>query len=742
MPGMRKRPGRPSVYDAVATALKTDGAKQSDAAPGLWGEIAARPRRRRRRKSVWKLLAESVDPGKLRPKLADDVEIKEFRLRWGNDYAMIANPRDLIHYRLEPGELEVVRLMDGTRSVKEIVVERFRESGDLDLSAVADLVRELDEGNFLERRYADVDAALARSLHPTSVPRAKAREFARTLSIDWKNAERLVKWFYRHGLRWFFRPWAQVLSGLLAVAGFAAFIALVRSGRFTFAGAGAAEGLIILGMNYFLTFIHELGHAVVLVHYGRRVKSAGFMIFFGSPAFFVESSDGLMMDSGRRIIQAFAGPYAEMIVAGTASIVALAFPASPAAPILYTFALINYFVLFLNLIPLLELDGYWILSDVIQVPDLRPRSLAFVRHDLWHKLKTRDRFTLQETGLALYGIVGVAFTAFAFSTAFFFWRRIFGGLVSSLWNGGAVTRLLLVALALFLGGPAIRGAIALIRAVLRRLRALWKQVRFRLETGWRVEAAELIDALSLFEDLDEDVLSDLAGRVRLRPVSRGQPVVRQGERAEAFYVVRRGTLEVVEEDPASGNERVLRVLGRGESFGELALVRAAPRSATVRSVEDAEVFEIDKGTFDRLLAEEIRAPDLAPTLQAVAELAELPSFSHLEPDELSDLLAHGDWMTFPPGETIVAQGEPGDAFYALRSGQVEVLTDSEEPKVLGPGSYFGEVALLMDVPRTATVRARTPVRAFRLDRDGFDRLLAKAFRRGTLKPQAGRTWHH
>jgi cAMP-dependent protein kinase regulator len=311
-----------------------------------------------------------------------------------------------------------------------------------------------------------------------------------------------------------------------------------------------------------------------------------------------------------------------------------------------------------------------------------------------------------------------------------------------LWNGGIVTRLLLIALLLFLGGPAIRGMIALLRAVARRVRAAWRQARFRLETRWRVEAAELIDALPVFEDLDEDTLSDLAGRVRLRTVSRGRPVVRQGERAEAFYVVRRGTLEVVEEDPRSGNERVLRVLGRGEAFGELALVRAAPRSATVRALEDAEVFEIDKPTFDRLLAEEILAPELAPTLQAVAELAEIPCFSHLEPDELSDLLAHGEWVTLPPGHTVVAQGEPGDAFYALRSGQVEVRENRRKPKVLGPGSYFGEVALLLDVPRTATVRTRTAVRAFRLERKGFDRLLAKAFRRGTLKPQAGRTWQH
>ena len=130
-------------------------------------------------------------------------------------------------------------------------------------------------------------------------------------------------------------------------------------------------------MSYFLTFMHELGHAVVLARYGRRVKSAGFMIYFGSPAFFVDSSDGLMMDRRQRIVQSFAGPYAELIIAGAAAGLAWAFPDwSAIAPCSTSSPLLNYFVIFLNLVPLLELDGYWILSDLIQVPDLRPRSLA------------------------------------------------------------------------------------------------------------------------------------------------------------------------------------------------------------------------------------------------------------------------------------------------------------------------------------------------------------------------------
>jgi len=693
----------------------------------------------------WDDLAEKVDPAEFRPKLAPDVEVKQFSLRWGNDYAVVANPRDLLHYQLEPGEVELLSLMDGSRTVREIVVERFRESGDLELSGVADLVRQLRMGNFLETKFVDSAGAVRRALNPISAARQKGRQFVRTLSVNWSGAQDMVAWFYRNGLRWFFKQWVAWPVGLIAVAGFFAFIAVYRSGRFGLGGgSAAAASLVILALNYLLTFTHELAHATVLVHYGRRVKSAGFMIYFGAPAFFVDSSDGLMMERRHRIVQSFAGPYAELIIAGAAATVVWAFPGSVVAPVLYKFALLNYFVIFLNLVPLLELDGYWILSDLIQVPDLRPMSLQFIRYDLWRKLWARERFSRQEVGLGLYGTLGVAFSIFAFATSFYFWREIFGGLVGKLWNGGVLGRVLLLALAAFVTGPVVRGLIELMRSLLRKLRAVWEQIRFRLETSWRVDAAELIDRLPILEDLPEEVLSDLAGRVRLRTLPAGKPVIRQGDRAQAFYVVRRGTLQVVEEDPQSGDERVLRVLGRGESFGELGLTEAAPRTATVEAIEDSQLFEIDKGTFERLLADMVHVPEFAPTLEAVAELRALPAFAALEPDELFEVLEHGRWVNVAPGEPILEQGQAADAFYAIGSGQVEVHEDGTLVRTLGPGAHFGEIALLQRIPRTASVVARTPVRAFRLDRDGFDGLLAGAFRKGTLKPSSNveRTWQH
>jgi len=707
------------VYASVARAL-------ADAPPVEDSEEA-----------LWARLEERVDPAEARPVLAPDIELKRFSLRGGNDYAMICNPRDLVHYRLEPGEAELVDLMDGTRTVKDIVVEHMGRSGPMDVSSVAELVESLAVGNFLDRPFVDVDEALGRALAPPPTPARRIRAFFTTLSLEWSGADPVVRWLYDHGVGWLYRRWALAVTIPVAIGGFAAFLYLFHSGRYTIgARSPALESLVLIALGFLLTFAHELGHASTLVHFGRRVKAAGVAVYFGAPSFFIDSSDALMLERGERMLQAFAGPYAELVLAGLGTLPLLVVPGWVLAPLLYKFAVLNYLVIFLNLIPLLELDGYWLFSDLIQVTDLRPRSIAFLEHGLWEKLRRRAPLTAQEVGLTSYATIGVAFAIFAFYTAFFFWREVFGGLVSALWNDGLFTRLLLLVLILVVAGPLVRAGIDGARALAGRIQALWRRMVFRLGRRWRVEAVRLIDSSPLFDDVPEDVLGELAGLARLRTLSRGRPVFRQGDPPEAFYVVRAGTLEVVEE-AADGGERVLRTLGRGDSFGELGLVEGVPRSATVRASSRAEVFAFDRGAFDGLMADMVHVPSFAPTLQAAAEIGRLPCFAHLRADEVGELLKLGGWRNASPGETIIRQGEEGDAFYAIESGWLDVSKDGTLVRTLGAGSHFGEIALLLEVARTSSVTAKTRVRLFRLDRTGFDRLLRRAFRSGRLSPHPG-----
>jgi len=688
-------------------------------------------------------LADSLEIADQRPRMRDGCEVKIFRLRWGNDYAMLARDDRELHYRLEAWEAELLPKIDGSRTVGELVVERMSVGGGLDAEPVTDLVVALYGGGFLDPAPIATNELIADRLDPASPGRKKLKRFGKTLQIEWKGADRLVRFCYRNLLRPFFWWPVALVSGLIALAGLAAFIDVFASGRFSLGEESApTEAAILLALAFFLTFMHELGHSVVISHYDRKVKSAGFLIYFGSPAFFVEATDSLMLERRQRIIQASAGPFTELIIAGVASLVIFAFPDGPLGDLLYKFALLNYIVIFLNLVPLLELDGYWILSDLIQMPDLRPRSLQFIQHDLWHKIRAHERLTPQEWGLGGYGVAGIAFTIFSFYTGYFFWEVIAKNLVLGLWRGGVGSKVLLVLLAAFLAGPIIRGLLKLALTLVRRVSGLVRAVRFRLETTWRVEAAQLIDALPAFDDLPEEVLSDLAGRVRLRILHTGEPVFRQGDRPDAFYIVRTGSVRIEDEDPETSDTRILRTMRRGESFGEMGLLGGHRRQATVRAIGEVELFEVDKGSFDRLLAEDMRAPEFGHTMQALAELRELSIFHGLDSEQLNGILEHGEWITATHGDRLVTQGEPGDRFYVIQSGRAEIILDGTVIGSVSRGMYFGEVALLRNVPRTATVTASTPMRLFALDRDGFELVVADAFRRGTLRPAADRIWEH
>ncbi|MET0608827.1 MAG: MFS transporter [Gaiellaceae bacterium] len=100
-------------------------------------------------------------------------------------------------------------------------------------------------------------------------------------------------------------------------------------------------------------------------------------------------------------------------------------------------------------------------------------------------------------------------------------------------------------------------------------------------------------------------------------------------------------------------------------------------------------------------------------------LQNIPMFSPLSPPVLEQLAAGLAPVSASAGEEIIRVGDHGDRFYVVSSGEVEVFVDGRPPKREGEGTYFGEIALLRDVPRTATVRAATDVELYALDRDDF-----------------------
>jgi len=106
-------------------------------------------------------------------------------------------------------------------------------------------------------------------------------------------------------------------------------------------------------------------------------------------------------------------------------------------------------------------------------------------------------------------------------------------------------------------------------------------------------------------------------------------------------------------------------------------------------------------------------------------LRHVPLFTGLSEKELKTLAENFTQRTFREGTELTAEGQGGVGFFVIESGQALVTVDGHERATLGPGDYFGEMALLSDQPRNATVRSLTPCVCLSLARDLFDRLLTR-----------------
>ncbi|CAK1586171.1 unnamed protein product [Parnassius mnemosyne] len=235
----------------------------------------------------------------------------------------------------------------------------------------------------------------------------------------------------------------------------------------------------------------------------------------------------------------------------------------------------------------------------------------------------------------------------------------------------------------------------------------------------------------LFTHLDESERADMFDAMFPVQCLQGETVIRQGDEGDNFYIVDSGEVEVLV------NGEVVTTISEGGSFGELALIYGTPRAATVRARSQLKLWGLDRDSYRRILmGSTIRKRRMYD--EFLSRVSILESLEKWERLTVADAL---EPVSFNDGEIIVRQGEPGNDFYIIVEGTAVVLqqrgasgaggvggaggagSEAVEVGRLGPSDYFGEIALLLDRPRAATVRAAGPLKCVKLDRARFERVL-------------------
>lgn len=237
----------------------------------------------------------------------------------------------------------------------------------------------------------------------------------------------------------------------------------------------------------------------------------------------------------------------------------------------------------------------------------------------------------------------------------------------------------------------------------------------------------LLQAVSLFAGLAPADRLFLARHLVLRRYPAGELVVCQGDLAQACYILVSGQVQVEEQAP-SGERRILAFLRGGDFFGESALLENRPRLASVRACVETQVLMLEHADFAAIAkAQPALGAAITQQVRHLQYLLRVPLFTDLPPSLLQALLPRLRTRVCRQGETVIRKGEIGHEFYLIKSGQVEVLAESggaqERICELGIRDYFGEIALLQDIPRTATVRCLIPSELLVLSKDDFAQLL-------------------
>lgn len=237
----------------------------------------------------------------------------------------------------------------------------------------------------------------------------------------------------------------------------------------------------------------------------------------------------------------------------------------------------------------------------------------------------------------------------------------------------------------------------------------------------------------LFSQLGTEEFTQVVSKFQVGTIPKGTLVIKEGTKGDSFFIVSHGDIRVFRTHPKSGKKITLAHLKDGAFFGEMAFFLDSVRQASCETAEESVLLRISRADLEGLMAQ---YPNIRAVMRdffkkrALDQLFKTMSlFETLEDAEKEVLTEKFELVEAEPGQMLISEGDEGEYFWLIYSGEVEVSATSADKgpvKIasVGPGGYVGEISLVTKRASTADVTASARSVLFRLPRSLFSELLA------------------
>lgn len=671
----------------------------------------------------------------MKPGLISEAEIIDF----SDSIKFLKHTQHKNYLKINVDEFKLIQKFNGTQSFSELLQSELEEKGAQDFQLIFDLMIKLKAGGFLTGAYADkIKTEVEIFESNTKLAQAK-KKIAQLLHID------------VYQLSWSFSN--PILQNISSAIFSLPFILLLTLATLTYA---PMNDVVYLHSFYFKTIIGQAGFSnLVLVelisiwlmlsvsismkniisayklsYYKLDVIHPRITFSWGLLFFTIHSDDIVKMGMRKSIIYYFSRIFFPL------SLIILCFGGGliqVEKSLLTLLFQLSLFVAFLNLCPLFNSEINQILRLVSPNGGNPGNSFAYLSRKFIKEIfNLTQKYKGQNYNFmtSIYSIVWI----YLFYT--YLWNNLKLNLLSfftSLSELSSADKFLISVYILFLVVPSTILIITTIIITIQNLKSVARTPIYKLSQlsqdifSKKIPTNEsiyhFINEIPLFSKMNESDTKALCEVLRIIEVSAGRHIIVEGDAGRDFFTIVQGKTQVTKL-LENGGEREIATLEIGDSFGEIALIEDTYRTATVRAITDTVLIKLSKENFDGFVSRSgIDKKQMTDMIGVSKLLMNIGIFSCLNSSQINSLITKLHTTHFKVNERIFEQGDDGDKFYIIQEGKVLIQRREEEKvtleKVLSKGDYFGEIALIRKIERTATAIAHGDAQILYLTKQDF-----------------------